>query len=239
MRAVNLLPEKHRPRKATGAKSGSSYVLLGVLGAVVAGVLMYVLTLNSINSAKTDIAEAKAATEQANAQTQQLGAYGDFAKVKQQRVDTVKGLATERMDWERVVRELAHVLPSGVWIQTVNATDATAGAVAAAPASGGSESTSTDPTLTVAGCAPDQSVVADTLVRLRQLQGAVDVKLNRSATQEEAGAGGTSAPAGVVTNCGMTDGKANYDFQVDVSFERPTGATGEATRVPARLGGGQ
>jgi Tfp pilus assembly protein PilN len=239
MRAVNLLPEKHRPRKATGGKSGSSYVLLGMLAAVVGGVLMYVLTLNSINSAKTDIAEAKAATEQANARTQQLGAYGDFANVKQQRVDTVKGLATERMDWERVVRELAHVLPSGVWIQNVSATDATVGAAAAAPAGGGSDSASTDPTLTVAGCAPDQSVVADTLVRLRQLQGAVDVKLNRSATQEEAGSTGTSVPTGGTTDCGMTDGKANYDFQVDVSFEKPTAASGDAPQVPARLGGGQ
>src|SRR4051812_16953194 len=99
MRAVNLLPEKHRPRKATGGQQGSSYVVLGALGAIVVAVLLYVLTANSINSAKTDIADANADAARANAQAQELGAYGDFAKVKAERVQTVKSLATTRVDW--------------------------------------------------------------------------------------------------------------------------------------------
>src|SRR3954451_16486562 len=125
MNAVNLLPPKHRPRQATGGKSGSSFVLVGVLGAMVVAALVYVLSVNSINDSKTQITEAKAETAQANARADSLIAYGDFAKVKTQRVESVKQLASNRYDWERLVRELAHVLPAGVWMTKASATDGT------------------------------------------------------------------------------------------------------------------
>jgi Tfp pilus assembly protein PilN len=247
MRAVNLLPEKHRPRRPTGGHRGSSYIVLGVLGALVIALLLYVLTLNSINESKTEIADAKAEAAQANAQAQQLGAYGDFAKVKADRVDSVKRLAQSRMDWERLVRELAHVLPSGVWIQNAAAADSPAGAssgTTSAPSTppSGSAPASTGPSLTLQGCAENQRKVADTLVRLGEMQGAVDVKLERSATESESGGstGGSVPAASGATggDCGETNGTPNYAFQAVVSFEPPKPTTDEPGRVPARLGGG-
>jgi Tfp pilus assembly protein PilN len=239
MRAVNLLPEKHRPRQSSGGKSGSAYVLLGVLGAVVVAVLMYVLTLNSINSAKTDIAEAKAAAAQANAQADSLGAYGNFAKVKEQRVDTVKALASQRMDWERMVRELAHVLPAGVWIQTASATASGTADTSTSSSTTSSTDSSGEPTLTVVGCAPNEAVVAQTLVRLRELQGAKDVKLAHSASQDEDATAGGASTSGSTADCGKSHGKANYDFQADVTFDQTAPAADENDHVPASLGGGQ
>jgi Tfp pilus assembly protein PilN len=236
MNAVNLLPEKNRPRRSSGGKSGSSYVLLGVLALVVGAVLMYVVTLNSINSAKTEIAEAEAATAQANAQADELGAYGDFAKVKEERVAAVKLLADNRMDWERLVRELAHVLPEGVWIQNAAASE-TPAAEAGSASSDEAAATVTGPTLTLTGCAPDQAVVADTLVRLRQLQGAVDVKLDHSSKPEETASTGDSASS--AGNCGVSDGNSNYEFQAVVTFEAPMSDSGNTGNVPARLGGGE
>ena len=219
MRAVNLLPEKHRPRRPSGGKSNSSYVLLGILGLVVAAVLVYVMTLNSITSAQTDIAEAEAATTQANAQADQLGAYGDFAKVKAERVAAVKQLADGRVDWERMVRELAHVLPEG-----------------AAPSTDPAAAAPTGPTLTLTGCAANQAQVADTLVRLRQLQGATEVNLDHSTKPNETGAASDSASSS--GTCGSTAGESNYDFQVAVTFEAPSSGN-ESGNVPARLGGGE
>ena len=245
MRAVNLLPEKHRPRRPTGGKQGSSYVLLGVLGAVVVAVLLFVLTANSINQAKTDIATAKDETARANAQAQQLGAYGDFAKVKAERVEAVKQLAGTRMDWERVVRELAHVLPGGVWIQSASASDS---GESDGTSSAASTTTPTDaaagPSLTLQGCATDQRTVADTLVRLREMQGANDVKLDHSAAPVESDASGDAAPApsgGSATasgECGTTHGKPNYEFSAVISFDAPAPAPNDGS-VPERLGGGQ
>src|SRR3954451_13401908 len=148
MKAVNLLPEKHRPRRPTGGQRGSSHIVLGVLGAVVVAMLLYVLTANSINQAKTDIADAKAETARANAQADQLGGYGDFAKVKADRVEAVEQLAGTRMDWERLVRELAHVLPHGVWIQNASASDSGESSGTTAPTSAPS------PTSGTAGAGP-------------------------------------------------------------------------------------
>jgi Tfp pilus assembly protein PilN len=250
MRAVNLLPEKHRPRRPTGGQRGSSYVLLGVLGAVVVAVLLFVLTANSINQAKTDIATAKDEATRANAQAQQLGAYGDFAKVKTERVEAVKQLAGSRMDWERVVRELAHVLPSGVWIQNASASDSAANATAGSTSTSssttipGASASADGPSLTLQGCATDQRTVADTLVRLREVQGANDVKLEHSAAPVEApttSGGGTPAPAAGSAgsgDCGTTNGKPNYEFQASIDFDPPTPAPNDGT-VPERLGGGQ
>jgi Tfp pilus assembly protein PilN len=121
VKAVNLLPERHRPRRASGGRQGSSYAVLGVLGALLLALVVYVLTLNSINSGQDQIAVAKAETEQAQSQSRSLSAYGDFAKVKQKRVAAVTQLAKGRFDWERLVRELAHVLPENVWLVKTDA----------------------------------------------------------------------------------------------------------------------
>jgi Tfp pilus assembly protein PilN len=247
--AVNLLPQKHRPRQASGSQKGSSFVLLGVLGAIVVALLVYVMSANSINSAKTDIAEAKAETLRANAQADALGSYGNFAKVKAERVKAVQDLAAGRSDWERVLRETAHVLPAGVWVTGADASDTPAsgaggpggaqGAAAAAPAS-------TGPEVTLKGCAPTQHSVADTIVRLRQLEGATDVQLDHSTRPDEAGAssGGSSSSSSSgsssgSTDCGKTNGRTNYEFQVSVSLETPKPAADAHGKIPASLGGGQ
>jgi Tfp pilus assembly protein PilN len=254
MNAVNLLPEKHRPRKASSGKSKSSYVALGVLGTVLVAMLVYVLTLNSINSSKTKIGEAKAEATRLDAEANSLGAYGDFAKIKAERVKSVQTLAQGRFDWERLVRELAHVLPSDVWLVNASAsatpadasaTPGAAGATGGVAATPGAALVSAGPTLTIQGCARDQAQVAVTLVRLRELQGAEDVSLEHS-TQGDDGSGssGSSAPSAPATgsggsggDCGSTGGKPNYSFQANVTFaaQQPEGQAGD---VPNRLGGG-
>jgi Tfp pilus assembly protein PilN len=247
MRAVNLLPEKNRPRKpTTGQSSKNGYIALGVLGAVLVGVLVYVLTLNSINSSKTKTAEATAEAQRLTEQANSLGPYGDFAKIKTERVHSVQQLAEGRFDWERLVRELAHVLPSDVWLvnATASATAAADPAAAAAAATpGAAPAAPAGPTLTVQGCARDQSQVAVTLVRLRELQGATDVNLSHSTRGEDsAGSGAAAAPSGASdggadNSCGQTDGKPNYSFEADVTFA-PAQAGSAPGNVPDRLGGG-
>jgi Tfp pilus assembly protein PilN len=245
MNAVNLLPEKHRPRQRTDGNSRSGHIFLGVLGVVLVGVLGYVLTLNSINSSKTKITEATAEAQRLNDQANSLGSYGDFAKIKAERVASVKQLATQRFDYERLVRELARVLPPDVWLTNASATDE-AGAGPAAGTSGAATTTPTTtpsaPTLTLSGCARDQSQVAVTLVRLRQLQGAADVQLDHSSRPDEE-TGGAAAPvpsdsAGGAGDdgCGTTDGKPNYEFQANVTFAPIAGD--QPTNAPKRLGGG-
>ena len=245
MNAVNLLPPKHRPRQATGGKQGSSFVLLGALGLIVVGLLVYVMSLNSINDSKTQIATANAEAARANAQADALGAYGSFAQVKQQRVMAVKQLAQGRADWERLVRELARVLPNGVWITSVDASDSpdstasgTGSAGASPPAPGAAAAAG--PQVIIEGCSPSQPAVADTLVRLRELQGASDVQLDHSTKPTDTKTGGSaSSGSDSSTGCGMTNGVSNYDFKVIVSLEAATATPYVPGKVPASLGGGQ
>jgi Tfp pilus assembly protein PilN len=243
VRAVNLLPERHRPRQPTGSGKGSSYVLLGVLGALLVGVLVYVLTLNSINSARSDVTSAKAETARLQAQARQLGPYGDFAKIKQQRVAAVRSLAEQRFDWERLVRELAHVLPSGVWLtQTAAAQDAQHAQDTPASASTGSSSSSTAanaPVLSLQGCAQNQSDVAVALVRLRELQGATTVTLDHSTRGADSSGSGGSSSSNSTGDCGTSHGQPNYSFQVNVAFSPQAAAPYKPGDVPTSLGGGQ
>jgi Tfp pilus assembly protein PilN len=237
VKAVNLLPERHRPRRASGGKQGSSYVVLGVLGALLVALVVYVLTLNSINSGQDQIAVAKAETEQAQAQTRSLSAYGDFAKVKQKRVAAVTQLAKGRFDWERLVRELAHVLPENVWLVKTEAS--AVGTPDAADTSGGAAATAAGaPVVKLSGCARDQSQVAVTLVRLRELQGADDVQLDRSAKPTDGSS--TSSTAGAVEGCGSTHGHANYAFEAVVTFEAQAATANDKSseKAPSSLGGG-
>jgi Tfp pilus assembly protein PilN len=243
MKAVNLLPEKHRPRKSTGGQGRSAHIALGVLGAVLVGVLVYVLTLNSINSSRTQIIEAKAEAIRLEGQANSLGPYGDFAKIKTERVRSVQTLAEGRFDWERLVRELAHVLPAEVWLVNASASASGAGSTSStsAPATG-TAVPAAGPSLTVQGCARDQSQVAVTLVRLHELQGATDVSLDHSTRgPDPTGGAATSAPAAgggaADTGCGTTHGAPNYSFQASVTFA-PSPPMSKPGSVPGSLGGG-
>lgn len=228
MKAVNLLPERNRPRAPTGARGGSSYIVLGALAFVLLGAVVYVLTLNSINSSKDQIAAAKAETARDNALADQLGAYGSFDKVKSQRVSSVEKLAQGRFDWERMTRELARVLPAGVWVTNTAASDGTTSSGSAPAAASGSAAAPGSPTLALQGCAPTQSQVAVTLVRLHELQGASDVTLQHS-QRPVTGGGSAASGSGGSGGCGQS-----YSFTANVTFTPQA----TATSAPAYLGGG-
>jgi Tfp pilus assembly protein PilN len=240
MRPVNLLPQSARPYVASGGRSGGAYVVIGVLAALVLGVAAYVLTTNQISSRKGEIARAKQETQAAQARTAGLQKFGDFSKVAQARVSAVQGLAAGRIDYERLLRETSRVLPSGVWLTSLDA-EATGGASGSSagatpstpPASGTGAAASTAPSVHVNGCAKTQGQVATTLVRLRALHGADEVQLNDSGKSSTGGSSAAASSAGA-SGCGD-----NYTFDVLVTLTPAVTALGDAGhKVPGSLGGG-
>jgi Tfp pilus assembly protein PilN len=233
VKPVNLIPQDQRRRLAGDGNAKGAPIALGVLAALLALVVVYVLTANTVTErtakAKTAGAEATRIEAQASRQT----SYTDFAQVALTRTQSVTDVAAKRFDWERFMRELARVMPAGSWLQSADAS------VAGDPGTGGGAATPTAPptdTTTVPspaanliGCTPDQDDVARMMVRLRQLYRVDDVELNEST----AGAGDTEAS---VDSCG-----ALYTFNLTVQFS-PTEPSREAPRgsngVPASLGGG-
>lgn len=252
MNAVNLLPAKHRPRTPTGGQQGSSYVVIGVLGALLLMVLMYVVTVNGINEKEAAVARTNAETSQATKRAQELAPYGNFIQVKEQRVESVKSRAIGRIDWERLARGLGAVLPEGVWLMeaTASATGEATGAsapapkpppaapAAPAPGSAGSAPTPTSteskpavsPTMSLTGCAPSHVSIATTLVRLRHLPAVTEVTLLNATKPEDAAPGAQGAPAGGGAadgggdTCGTKDKKANLKWQAAITFKPQAGS---------------
>ena len=237
MRPVNLLPTKHRPHKPSGGKSGSSYLVLGVMAIFLAAIVSYVLEANKITDAKSDIAVAQQKTADARAKSQQMGPFANFAQIKEQRVASVRQLADGRFDWERTVRELAHVLPAGVWLQDFDASVSAAGA-----SSTGASTAWAGPSIKLHGCAQKQPQVAVTMVRLREMQGVHDVVLSDSIRDDDpeksSSGSGDSAPSGDAQGCGTHAERGNYQFNAVVEFEQAKPAAPDAGKTPVRLGGG-
>jgi len=244
VRPVNLLPGEYRPRRASGALSGSSYVLVGALAGLLLLVGLYVFTANKVTSRENQTVEAKEQTEQAQAKIASLGAYGDFATVAQQRSSSVKTLAAGRFDWERLTRELAVVLPDNVWLTEVDASVTPEGATTGTtPAPAATENQPSGPSAKLVGCAKRQPDVARMMVRLKQMHRVEDVQLKESSVTETGGTSG-SAPAAAGGGAVATQGCGTaYSFELTVVFEEQapasSSATGDSQRVPARLGGGE
>ena len=228
MRPVNLLPARYRPRTGGGADSKTAYVALGALALLVLAVFGYVVTANKVSSRNTEIAEAREQITRAEAESVTLQGFGDFAGIKEARLAAVKSLATARLDWERLFRELAHVLPERVWLTEFSSQ--------ASAEDGGGE---LGPTMTLKGCAESHELIADAMVRLRELHVAEDVELTQTVAGEKPEPTGFGAGAGAQESddggCG-----AFYTFDVAVTMSLPTASelAPTAEPVPARLGGG-
>jgi Tfp pilus assembly protein PilN len=220
MRPVNLLPESQRRRKPE-SDGQSAYVVLGVLALLVAMTGLYVMVSNQVTNREAAAASASAEAGQLEAQAASLGAFGDFAQVKETRLASVRQLAESRFDWERLMLELARVLPSDGWLQSAEASATGSPDEEAASATGG-------PTATLSGCLPRQPDVADLMLRLRRMHRVEDVALSES-VQEDA----LNSPS--IDSCGRY-----YHFDITVSFAAaaPREAPDGQRRVPASLGGG-
>lgn len=238
MKPVNLLPSSERPVRRAEQGNGS-YIVLGVLGALLLAVVAIVLTQNQINSKTNEITRAKQEQVEAERKVAQLGAFGQFAAVKEARLASVTDLATARFDWERLMRELARVLPEGTWI-TEASTSSTGEVDGEASADPTEVAAPSGPSLKLIGCATTQTDVAKVMVRLRSLHRALDVELAESAKPTEEVETDPSAPTveptGPAAGCGTS-----YQFDTTVSFSAATAADAERKPeggVPAALGGG-
>jgi Tfp pilus assembly protein PilN len=217
VRPVNLLPARYRRARASGDRPGIGYFAIGALAVLLLMVLLLVVTNNGINDAKDKTAKAQAEQAAAQARVGQLQAYGDFASLKASREAAVRSVAQLRFDYERLMREIALVLPHNTYLTSMSASPG--GGTASA---GGT--TATGPSVTIQGCAPNYPGVSDAIVRMRQLHNVVDVTLN-SSTRNDTGTASNG------TAC-----KTQFNAQLSFNPETPA-ATQE--RVPARLGGGQ
>ncbi|HYY74228.1 MAG TPA: PilN domain-containing protein, partial [Solirubrobacterales bacterium] len=204
-----------------------------------------VLTSNQISDRKTERASLESQVAEAQAQAKRVQSFGDFAALQQAREQTVVSLAQSRFDWERVLRELAIVIPDSVWLTSLTGS---ASAESGSPSSSSSASSSvaeevTGPSLDIEGCATGHEAVASFLAALRDIDGVTRVSVLKSDRPDSSGGGEStsSSAGGDGGNCATRDFISQ--FEIVAAFDAvPTaaGAAGSsgtsATAQPATSG---
>jgi Tfp pilus assembly protein PilN len=233
VRAVNLIPPDQRRRTATEGPGKGAHAALGVLALLLAMVVAYVLTSNTVTERQNETEVARVEADRLEAQAAQKDDFSEFAAIAQTRLRSVAAVAGSRFDWERFMRELARVIPAGSWLQSADASltgDTAAAGTTGASAPAGTVATAS-PSANLVGCTPDQADTARLMARLRQLHRVQDVELGSSTKEDSTGA----------TEVGPDSCGDNYKFDLTLKLS-PAAPTGEAprgeNRVPASLGGG-
>ncbi len=227
MRPVNLIPPEDRRGDQAPLRTGPlSYIVLGALVAVLLGVVVLVLTGNEISERKDEVATLKREDAVASAKAAQLASYTQFQSLSEQRVQTVQSLADSRFDWERVLRELALVLPGDVSLTELSASSG--GSEAEAEGGSGSASGLTGglagPSLSLAGCAHGQPGVAEFVTALKDIDGVTRVGVQSSAV---AGENGESGGGSEGAECGALPGAATFTLVVVFDAAPVPAAEGE------------
>ena len=254
MKAVNLLPPDLRgagkPATAISAVADEpagrmgAFAVLGALAFCVVALAAYVLTTNTIKDRQAQLDQVTAETTAVAQQAAKLKPYADFAAKAQERVQTVKDLASARFDWEQALRDVSRAVPAAVTLSTLN------GSISGgAGGSSGLRSAIPAPAVEMQGCTKGgQSDVATLLSRLRNVDGVTRVSLS-SSERPDPGTPETADPSGAgEAGCGAGRPAA---FNLVVFFEHskvpatveevgataPAGATSTTTSSTTTPGG--
>jgi Tfp pilus assembly protein PilN len=237
MRPVNLIPPEDRRGDKAPLRTGAfAYVLVSGLGLLLLAVVVTALTSKQISDREATKETLEQELTEVSAQAESLRAFTDFRTAQEARTATVSSLAQSRFDWERVMNELALILPDDIWL--INLTGTVSPAV---QVKNSAEVTTRDsvagPALELIGCAPSQDSVAAFIAALEDIDGVTRVGVKASERPEQqddgeaaaASAGGGASDA-VDDDCRTTD--EIVKFEIVVAFDAvPTPAT--ATAAPA------
>jgi Tfp pilus assembly protein PilN len=220
VRAVNLIPSEQRGGAANvaGRSDGGAFFVLALMGAFAIFALLYGVARHQISSRETQAAKLTVQAQNAKAQASRLAPYTSFVALHDQRQQAVSQLVSARFDWAHAFHELGRVLPEDASLTSVHGTIGAEGApaTAAPPSTAASSSVASatppgsTPTFTISGCATSQSEVAQTLVRLRLIDGVSDVKLQSSTKAGSGSSSGSAASGGCTGN--------EPAFTVQISF---------------------
>jgi Tfp pilus assembly protein PilN len=236
MKAVNLIPvEDRRGLRGGGSGSGvASYIVLGVLAAVVVMSAAYTLTNRSLSDRHAQLESVQSQVENAQAQVQRYSSYTGFTALRQKRTETVRSLAASRFDWSHALHELARTIPSNAWLTSLKGT-VTPGISIDGGGTDPLRGSLPNPALEVVGCTTSQADVAKVISSLRRVDGVERLSLSSSQKLDQGASGGSTGDSGDGGDCRY--GNAHYpQFSMTLFFATPTTPTGahaaSATTTP-------
>lgn len=225
MRPIDLIPpEERRGDRAPLRRGALVYFVVGAFAAVLVAVTALVLLSNQVSSKEAEVANLQREDAAAAAKAERLSAYTAFRTMSERRVATVASLADSRFDWERVMRELALILPADVWLVDLTAT-ATPGVTIEGGGGGGGGSlraAANGPALELDGCAVSQSAVAGFITALNDVDGVTRVAVESSELPSKKNGAGVSSggdSAGGAANGDCRTRAFITKFQIVVAFD--------------------
>jgi type II secretory pathway pseudopilin PulG len=236
VKAVNLIPSDQRGGggSVTGESDGGAFIVVGLLAGLAVLALLYGVARHQISSRTSEVASVTAQAQATQARASQLAPYVSFKATYQTRLQAVSQLVGTRFDWAHAIHEIGRVLPKDAALSSLHGTIGSAtgssSSSSSAPAAAGTVSSATPPgavpVFSLAGCATTQSEVAETLQRLRLIDGVSTVTL-QSSTKSSGSSGGGS---------GGCSGK-DPAFAMQVSFAPlPTPSGASATPAASTTG---
>jgi Tfp pilus assembly protein PilN len=227
MRPVNLIPPEDRRGDRAPARTGSiPYVIVAGLAVALIAVTAVVMFGKQVSERESQLTSLEAQAAAASAQADALSPYVQFEELAAARDETVTSLAESRFDWERVMRELALVLPDNIWL-----TDAVAAAAPTESSATGADASITGPSMTLTGCGTNHEAVAGFVAALRDIDGVTRVGISSSERQD---GGGTAAESGTegggVSDC-RTDSMI-AKFEIIIAFDGVVAVPAPAAAVP-------
>jgi Tfp pilus assembly protein PilN len=209
MRPVNLIPAEERPGGHRPLRAGPlAYLVVGALAAAVIALTALVVTENQISDRQAEVTQLEAEAQSIEARAQELAPYTQFAAVREQRLETVTGLADSRFDWRRVLNELSLLLPTNIQLTSLAGT-ASPEVGLSGGAGVGMRSQIPGPALELAGCGTSQGAVAGFVETLKDIDGVTRVGFQGSSSGE--GENATST-----TSC---EGAGSASFQMVAAFD--------------------
>lgn len=245
MRPVNLIPpESRQGDRAPMRTGGVSYAVIAALGLAMLGVIAVAFTGKSISDREAEVTQLNQQLQTTTAKAQSLSAFAEFGAVEQLRAGTISSLAQSRFDWERVMNELALVIPADVWLVELAGT-VTPGAVTENGPDIQLRDSVNGPALEIVGCATGQDAVAGFASDLEDIDGVTRVGVASSERPEDALQAAGSSEAATTSGSDGTGGECRTEdfiarFEIVVAFDEvpvPGTATAAPT-VPAPLAPG-
>jgi Tfp pilus assembly protein PilN len=240
VRPVNLIPpEARRGEKAPMRTGALSYVIVAVLAVALLGVTGVVLTNNQISDRKAEKAGLEGQLAEAEAEAKRVSSFANFASLQQAREQTVATLAQSRFDWERVLRELAIVIPEDVWLTHLSATvspevqlDESGSSSSSSSSAAGLDSVQ-GPALQMEGCGDGHEAVARFLAALRDIDGVTRVSVLSSDRPDPSSATEGSSAGAAAGDCATRDFISKFGIVVAFDAVQISASTQEAATPPA------